>query len=152
MVDSVKESNRKVKMQEQRMVQMEDRAAGIEKQLEFVAETRRLADRTRADTDDVLPRLTTAESNVADLMEKVAEAQARADEAHEVGKCTLCAVHAGSARLHANVLSCGSMLGPRPKQSVLKGGARNDCAAQGDECDHHARIAMAADKRAQGRA
>ena len=56
MVDAVKESTRKVKMQEQRMVQMEDRAEGIDRQLDFVEETRRLADKTRADTDDVLPR------------------------------------------------------------------------------------------------
>ena len=91
MVDAVKEATRKVKMQEERMVKMEDRAEGIEQQLEDVAEMRRLADRTRADTDDILPRLTTAESNVADLCAKVSEAQARADEAHEVGKCAVCA-------------------------------------------------------------
>ena len=123
MVDAVKESTRKVKMQEQRMVQMEDRAEGIDRQLDFVEETRRLADKTRADTDDVLPRLITAEANVSDLFEKVAEAQARADEAHEVGACTVCAVHASSARLHANVLSCGSMRGLRPKNLVNSRGA-----------------------------
>jgi hypothetical protein len=100
MVDAVKEATRKVKMQEERMVKMEDRAEGIEQQLEDVAEMRRLADRTRADTDDILPRLTTAESNVADLLAKVSEAQAQADEAHEVGECAVCAdAHVSNTQL-----------------------------------------------------
>lgn len=121
MVDAVKEATRKVKMQEERMVKMEDRAEGIEQQLEDVAEMRRLADTTRADTDDILPRLTTAESNVVDLLAKVSEAQARADEAHEVGECAVCA-HAHVSNTHLLAVLC-----PIPKTICYSHGSRQRC-------------------------
>ena len=59
-------------------------------QVEYVAETRRLADKTRLDTDDMLERLSRAEGDVTHLTEKITEAEASGHEAHQVLVVPVC--------------------------------------------------------------
>jgi peptidoglycan hydrolase CwlO-like protein len=83
MVDAVKESTRKVKAQEQKIIGIEDTLRSIKDELQGVDELRRLADSTRTDTDSLMPRVQAVEDSSQELMQKVAEAQERADTAHD---------------------------------------------------------------------
>jgi DNA repair exonuclease SbcCD ATPase subunit len=83
MVDAVKESTRKVKSQEQRVVKIEGEIKGHSQQFEVLAEFQKLAKDTRKDTDDLIRRMEASEAHREELASLVAEAQARADAAHD---------------------------------------------------------------------
>ena len=83
MVDAVKESTRKVKAQEQKAMSMEDTLRSVKEELKTVGELRKLADETRADTDDLMPRVQAVEASSLGLMEKAAAGQERTEAALE---------------------------------------------------------------------